>query len=224
MFRQQPARGFSLVELLVVIGIVAMLIGILLPTLNTARSHARAIACQSNIRQIAVAAMMYAQDQKVYVGYAPGLDRKILLYPYLMQGMNNADVEGSQVWNCPSNDQPKLQCGYGFNTNLNWVRLTRIRKWSETIALCDSGVRDTGISTLSTMCHPPSATGSGGNPAYRPNPRHRKQTVNAGFTDGHVEALPMKDPFYPGPVGSWAGNGITDPTDPSYKDHLWDLN
>ena len=53
-------RGFTLVELLVVIGVVATLIALLLPALNRARGSARGVACLSNLRQMAVAANLYA--------------------------------------------------------------------------------------------------------------------------------------------------------------------
>jgi prepilin-type N-terminal cleavage/methylation domain-containing protein/prepilin-type processing-associated H-X9-DG protein len=57
-------RGFTLIELLVVIAIVALLMGVLLPTLSAARNHARGVVCRSNLKQWGATFALYTEDNR----------------------------------------------------------------------------------------------------------------------------------------------------------------
>ena len=65
-FSPLPKSAFTLIELLVVIAIIAILAAILLPALNQARERGRMASCQSNIRQLGMANLLYAESNHDY--------------------------------------------------------------------------------------------------------------------------------------------------------------
>jgi prepilin-type N-terminal cleavage/methylation domain-containing protein/prepilin-type processing-associated H-X9-DG protein len=87
--------GFTLVELLVVIGIIAVLIAMLLPALSKARQSAKSVACMSNERQLGVAMMLYAQENK---GRFTG-GRTVWAGPTWMWDLSTTKSVSSKSWN-----------------------------------------------------------------------------------------------------------------------------
>jgi prepilin-type N-terminal cleavage/methylation domain-containing protein len=107
----RKVAGFTLVELLVVIGIIAVLIAMLLPALNKARQAAYTVTCQSNLRQVFLGARFYADGNRGFFPAAPG---KGAATPYQMaiprklgfaqEGIDY--IKSPRIWECPSDVTP----------------------------------------------------------------------------------------------------------------------
>lgn len=131
----QWMRGFTLVELLVCMGIIALLIGILVPTLSGARARAQSTECQSNLRQLYFAQTYYADQHKGRWASAAapgmGLDG---WEDGLRRYLAPRSLDTRKILTCPSaRDEDRLERStYGANSCLimpNW-QARRDRKFN----------------------------------------------------------------------------------------------
>ena len=186
-------RGFTLIELLVVIAIIAILAAILFPVFARAREKARQSSCLSNVKQIMLGVLMYAQDydERLIPGALPqpGRDWHVLLGPYL---------KNVQVLYCPSS-LPGM--GYGWNYSefgyyyttpgTGWATaLAEIDKPAEAILLGGCEDYEARNRTYSRYLYKASATLL---------PARHNEGGNMGLCDGHAKWYKRSSLLHSGP-------------------------
>jgi len=109
-------KAFTLIELLVVIAIIALLLGILLPSLRRARDQAKGITCRNNLKQIGLAFTLYTGDNEGKFPRNGGVWIAKFL-PYIGgQGDQDKDYREMGVYNCPSYPNKEQTLDYVINS------------------------------------------------------------------------------------------------------------
>jgi prepilin-type N-terminal cleavage/methylation domain-containing protein/prepilin-type processing-associated H-X9-DG protein len=102
--RRQEANapdGFTLIELLVVIAIIAILAGLLLPALSKAKEAGRGAVCKSNMRQLTIGILLYADDHEQYLPW-PGDVNRNEDPDWVWGGQGDTQPNNSAQWTRPS--------------------------------------------------------------------------------------------------------------------------
>jgi len=224
MLRRLRKRAFTLIELLVVIAIIAILAAILFPVFAQAREAARKASCQSNLKQMGTAWLMYAQDYDEMTNantWNSGFDWEnqifiIRLQPYI-KNINVARCPSDALpWDAQPGDMQDQYPGpytgqsarlIGSYAHASWgvYKLAAIEAVSDFFVMWDaSGYGGQGSSA---WIGPETVTGAfqWGKP-YLFSARHMNQ-INMCYADGHVKTLRCAQVF-PCNKNNWALNNI----------------
>jgi prepilin-type processing-associated H-X9-DG protein/prepilin-type N-terminal cleavage/methylation domain-containing protein len=206
------AGGFTLVELLVVIGIIAVLIAMLLPALSKARQQAVLIKCASNLREIGQGMTMFVNDNKFHwIKNSNGVNRwpyELIDKKYLPKGYSN--VANTNVFLCPADTAPPTSStaqrweyggSYGYNGDLNSYApgsssanpsfrgksLTVVKVPTEMVAFWDSLQPLVAAGTVGWVFDRSNWS------TRRPDPLRHGGRANILFVDGHVQTVRPQD-------------------------------
>jgi len=149
--RRGPEKGFTLIELIVVIGVIAILAGLLLPALAQAKDRSRAIKCVGNEKQMGVGMELYIQD---YGYYPPGREKDVTQWDLCVgtYAGGKADLLSldarTALFACPSARVPNQKIALNFSANPNICReivpgkgpanQDEIKRPTESIVLADA--------------------------------------------------------------------------------------
>ena len=183
--------GFTLIELLVVIAIIAILAAILFPVFARARENARKSTCQSNLKQLGLGLMQYAQDydegypMTAFGPYAGGA------YAYWYTDLLMPYVKNTQIFVCPSQ-----KAIYGLNRRMFGLWTTNSTDYTpctmaEVIDPADKFAIGDSYSTRYYIYNDATDSGGGTVATYGLYPYHMDMG-NMLFCDGHVKTLAVK--------------------------------